>query len=109
MVAAGFWPDTISSDVHAMCIQGPAWDLLRTMTKFLALGMALPEVIARVTLAPAQAMRRDLGTLAQGATDASVIALEDNPIDLEDVLGNIVRHPQRLTPRGTVIAGEWLA
>jgi dihydroorotase len=109
MVAAGFWPDTISSDVHAMCIRGPAWDLLRTMTKFLALGLSLPKVIARVTLAPAQAMRRDLGTLAIGAADASVIALEDHPIDLEDVLGEVIAHPQRLTARGTVIAGEWKA
>jgi len=36
MLAAGFAPDTISSDVHALCIHGPAWDLLRTLTKFLA-------------------------------------------------------------------------
>ena len=109
MTAAGFWPDTISSDVHAMCIHGPAWDLLRTMTKFLALGLPLPEVIACTTLNAATAVRRpDLGTLAPGAIgDASIIALENRPIDLEDVLGEIVPHPQRLTPRGMVIGGTW--
>lgn len=108
MVAAGFWPDTISSDVHAMCIHGPAWDLLRTMTKFLALGMSLPEVVARTTVNAAAALRRPaLGTFAIGATgDASVIALEDHTIDLEDVLGEIVPHPQRLTARGMVIGGQ---
>jgi dihydroorotase len=111
MVAAGFWPDTISSDVHAMCIQGPAWDLLRTMTKFLALGMSLPEVVARTTVNPAAALRRPaLGTFAVGAIgDASVIALEDHAIDLEDVLGEIVPYPQRLTARGMVIGGRWEA
>lgn len=111
MVAAGFWPDTISSDVHAMCIHGPAWDLLRTMTKFLALGMSLPEVVARTTINAAAALRRPtLGTFAIGATgDASVIALEDRAIDLEDVLGEIVPHPQRLTARGMVIGGRWEA
>jgi dihydroorotase len=68
MMAAGFRPDTISSDVHALCINGPAWDLLRTMTKFLALDMTLPDVIRAATVAPADAMRRpDLGRLAPGA------------------------------------------
>ena len=110
-MAAGFRPDTISSDVHAMCIQGPAWDLLRTMTKFLALGWTLPEVIAATTTASAAALRRpQLGHLGAGAVgDASVLALEDRPIALEDVLGEIVDHPQRLTPRGMVIAGQWEA
>ncbi len=111
MVAAGFWPDTISSDVHAMCIEGPAWDLLRTMTKFLALGLPLPEVVARATVNAAHALRRpDLGSFAPGAVgDASVIALDDRPIDLEDVRGEVVRHSHRLTPRAMVICGAWEA
>ncbi len=111
MVGAGFWPDTISSDVHAMCIQGPAWDLLRTMTKFLALGLTLDEVVARATVNAASALRRpELGTLAVGAVgDASVIALEDRAIDLEDVLGEVVSHPLQLTAKGMVMGGAWEA
>jgi dihydroorotase len=110
-LAAGFPPDTISSDVHAMCIDGPAWDLLRTMTKFLALGMTLPEVVAAATSRPAMALRRpDLGHLGTGAMgDASVLALADMPTRLEDVLGEIIGHPQRLVPRGMVIGGQWEA
>jgi dihydroorotase len=109
MVSAGFWPDTISSDVHAMCINGPAWDLLRTMTKFLALGMSLGQVITATTLSPAKALRRsDLGTLAPGsAGDASVIALEERAIGLEDVLGEVVPHDRLLVPRGRVMGGVW--
>ena len=109
MTKAGFWPDTISSDVHALCINGPAWDLLRTMTKFLALGMALPHIIAATTQNAALALRRpDLGTLKPGATgDASVIAVEPIPTQLEDVTGQIVPHPSRLMPKGRVIAGQW--
>ena len=109
MAARDFWPDTISSDVHALCIDGPAHDLLRTMTKFLALGLPLSRVIAMTTQNPAAAVRRpDLGSLAPGAIgDASVIALDDLAVDLEDVEGALVRHPQRLTPRGTVTAGIW--
>ena len=109
MTSNDFWPDTISSDVHALCIDGPAHDLLRTMTKFLALGLPLAKVITLTTQNPAKALRRpELGSLAPGAIgDASVIALEDRIIDLEDVEGEIVRHPRRLTPQGTVMGGKW--
>ena len=110
MVDEGFWPDSISSDVHAMCVDGPAHDLLRTMTKFLALGMPLDEVIRAATETPARALRRpDLGTLAVGAAgDASLIALEDREIALKDVLGELVKHPQRLVAKGMVLGGRWV-
>jgi dihydroorotase len=108
-LAAGFVPDTISSDVHAMCITGPAWDLLRTMTKFLALGLSLSEVIAATTTRAALALRRpELGHLGAGAAgDASVLDLAQMPTPLEDVLGEVVDYPQRLVPRGMVIGGRW--
>jgi dihydroorotase len=110
-LAAGFVPDTISSDIHAMCIVGPAWDLLRTMTKFLSLGLSLPEVVAAATSRPAAALRRpDLGHLGAGAVgDASVLALADMPTQLEGVLGVIIDHPPCLMPRGMVIGGLWEA
>lgn len=108
-LAAGFAPDTISSDVHAMCIAGPAWDLLRTMTKFLSLGLSLNEVIAGTTSRAALALRRpELGHLGAGAAgDASVLELAQMPTPLEDVLGEVVDYPQRLVPRGMVIGGRW--
>jgi dihydroorotase len=108
-LAAGFVPDTISSDVHAMCITGPAWDLLRTMTKFLSLGLSLSEVIAGTTSRAALALRRpELGHLGAGAAgDASVLELAQMPTPLEDVLGEVVDYPQRLVPRGMVIGGRW--
>ena len=108
-LAAGFVPDTISSDIHAMCIAGPAWDLLRTMTKFLSLGLSLSEVIAATTTRAALALRRpELGHLGAGAAgDASVLELAEMPTPLEDVLGEVVDWPQRLVPRGMVIDGRW--
>jgi hypothetical protein len=41
MLAHGFLPDVISSDVHILSIDGPAFDLLTTMSKFLVLGVDL--------------------------------------------------------------------
>jgi dihydroorotase len=52
MLANGFQPDTISSDVHALCINGPAFDQVTTMSKFLCLGMSLSEVIKASTEMP---------------------------------------------------------
>lgn len=41
----GFWPDVISTDLHKMTNNGPAYDLPTVMTKFLHLGMSLFDVI----------------------------------------------------------------
>ena len=64
MLANGFLPDTISSDVHQLCINGPAFDQVTTLSKFLCLGMPLGEVIAASTVNAAQALKRpELGSL----------------------------------------------
>ena len=108
-MAAGFAPDTISSDVHVLCVDGPAWDLLRTMNKLMALGMSLTDVIRATTETPARALRRqDLGRLAPGGPgDASVIRLVDEPIDLEDVKGEWLTWNQRLVPKARVLHGRY--
>lgn len=109
MVAAGFWPDTISSDVHVLCIDGPAYDMPYTMTKFLALGMSLQDVITASTTAAAQAINRpDLGKLAVGGVgDASILTITDGPVELEDVLGKVVTHDQKLSAGGIVLGGKY--
>jgi dihydroorotase len=81
------------------------------MTKFLALGLSLDEVIAATTTRAALALGRpELGHLGSGAAgDASVLSLAEIPTQLEDVLGEIIDYPQRLVPRGMVIGGRWEA
>jgi dihydroorotase len=75
MLANGFYPDTISSDIHALCIDGPAFDQVTTLSKFLCLGMELPEVIRRTTINAAMALKRhELGSLKPGsAGDATIL------------------------------------
>ena len=111
MLAQGFRPDVLSSDVHALCIDGPAHDNLRVMTKFLALGWSLPEVVEASTVAPARALRRgDLGHLKPGAPgDVSVFRVTEAPIDLEDVEQNIVPFDRCLEPVGIAVGGRWRA
>ena len=62
MLDQGFAPDTISSDIHALCIDGPACDQVTTLLRFLALGMRLEDVIAASTSDAAAVLSRpDLG------------------------------------------------
>jgi len=109
MLAAGFLPDVISSDVHTLSIKGPAFDQLVTMSKFLCLGMDLTEVIRASTLAPAAALgRADLGRLEIGAVgDATVLELVEGNFDYRDVLGEVRSGRWRLKARGLVVAGRW--
>jgi dihydroorotase len=109
MLANGFEPDSISSDVHALCINGPAFDLVTTMSKFLCLGMPLDRVIKAATEVPARAVKRhNLGTLKPGSPgDATILTLDDGKFDYVDVLGEHLEGRQRLHARGTVVAGKW--
>src|SRR5580692_308914 len=109
MLAAGFLPDVISSDVHALSIDGPAFDQITTMSKLLSLGMELTAVIRAGTAAPAAAIgRADLGHLGVGAVgDASVIDLAEGNFEYRDVLGEVRAGRQRLKARGVVLAGSW--
>jgi dihydroorotase len=109
MLAAGFLPDAISSDVHTLSINGPAFDQLVTMSKFLCLGMALVDVVRASTAAPAAALgRTDIGRLEIGAAgDATVLELAEGEFDYRDVLGETRQGRQRLNVRGLVVGGRW--
>ena len=108
MLEAGFLPDVISSDVHALSINGPAFDQLVTMAKFLALGVELDAVIRASTAAPARALGRDdLGHLAVGAVgDATILERVEGEFEYRDVLGETRRGRNRLALRGLVVAGR---
>ena len=65
-IQQGAPPDTISSDIHQLCIDGPAYDQVTTLSKFLCMGMELSDVIAASTVNAAMALRRpELGSLKQ--------------------------------------------
>ena len=77
----GFWPDTISTDVHTSSIKEPiAIDMPSTMTRLLHLGMGLAEVIAPAPGGPGRAIGWEdrIGALRPGmAGDVAVLALEE--------------------------------
>ncbi len=109
MLEAGFMPDTISSDIHALCINGPAFDQVTTLSKFLCLGVPLKEVIRASTENAARALSRpDLGTLNPGsAGDASILSLDEGAFDYVDVVGEHVTADKKINARGVVLGGRW--
>ena len=109
MLEAGFQPDCISSDVHTLSIDGPAYDELVTLSKFLALGMPLPDVIAAATSGPARAIGKpELGSLAIGTPgDATILDVAEGRFEFEDVKGLVREGRQRLVLEGMVLGGRW--
>ena len=109
MLANGFRPDTISSDVHALSIDGPAFDLVTTMSKFLCMGVELAEVVRRATVNPAMAVRHpELGSLKPGSVgDATVLSVAEGAFDYVDVVGEVMVGDRKIVSEGVVIGGRW--
>ena len=109
MLANGFEPDTISSDVHTLCINGPAFDQVTTLSKFLCLGMPLERVIAASTVNAAMALKRpELGSLKAGSVgDATVLTIKEGKFDYVDVTGEHLTGDRRILSQGVVITGKW--
>ncbi len=104
----GFLPDVISTDIHTGNIKGCVIDLPTTMSKFLNLGMALEDVVERVTVAPAKAVgREDLGSLRVGGVgDAAVLTLKEGKFEFQDSNGNKMTGKLLLTCVLTVKDGK---
>lgn len=109
MLANGFMPDTISSDVHALCIDGPAFEQVTTMSKFLCLGMSFNDVVAASTINAAHALKRpELGTFKTGsAGDATLLTIDEGSFDYVDVVGEHMTGNRKITSHGAVVAGKW--
>jgi dihydroorotase len=108
---AGLIPYTVSSDLHARCLYGPVFDLPTTMTKLLAAGLPLRDVVAAATVHPARAL--DLpggaGTLAVGApADLAVFAVEEGSFEVVDSHQQRRTARQRLVNEATYVAGRLL-
>src|SRR5712675_1348905 len=109
MLANGFYPDTISSDIHALCIGGPVFDQVTTLSKFLCMGMPLPDVVAASTVNAAMALRRpELGSLKPGSVgDATLISIKQGQFDYVDVVGEHLIGDRKIVSEGVVIGGRW--
>lgn len=97
-VRAHFYPDSISTDLHASSMNGVMMDMPTTMSKMLALGVPLPEVIRESTWNPAQEIRKpELGHLTPGAVaDIAVWNLMQGEFGFADFEHGGIKAKQRL-------------
>ena len=104
-----FFPDNISSDLYNSNVEGPVFDLVTTLSKFLWLGMSLYEVIRLSTETAAQIMGLEgrLGTLKVGAEgDVAILRLDEGKFTLTDANRVSVEACQKLNHVRTVKRGR---
>jgi dihydroorotase len=107
LMAAGRPPDVISTDLHQLSIKGPAFDLPTTMSKFLHLGMSLPEVVRATTSRPAELLQSDAGTLRPGSpADVAVFRVLEGRFPLYDIWGELREARRLLVNTLTLVGGE---
>jgi dihydroorotase len=108
MIKAGFLPDTISTDLHVRSMNTGVKDMLNVMSKMMAVGMTLDQVIAASTWNSAKAIRQEqLGNLSAGSpADVAVFALETGDFGFEDHNGARLKGRQRLRCEMTLRDGK---
>jgi len=107
-IKAGFYPDSISTDLHTLSMNIAMLDMPTTMSKFLVMGMPLKDVILRSTWNPAQMIRRpELGHLSVGAgADIAVLRVDTGEFHYIDSKSGRMRGTQRITCELTLRDGK---
>jgi len=107
-IADRFPPDSISTDLHMGNINGHVHSMLDTMSKCLAMGMSLQEVIYRSTVTPARAIHRpQLGSLTPGSeADIAILGVLEGNFYYRDCGWACIEAQHRLECAITLRAGE---
>jgi dihydroorotase len=105
---SGFIPNTISTDYHTGSMNGGMKDQSNVMSKFLNMGMTMPQVIAASTWKPAQVIHREeLGHLSQGAVaDVAIFGVRKGKFGFIDSSGFKMDGDQRLECELTIRDGN---
>jgi dihydroorotase len=104
----GFYPNTISTDIHTGSMNNAMKDQMSVMSKFLNMGMPLDAVIKASTWSPAQVIQRtDLGHLSAGAeADITIFSLRTGKFGFFDHTGYKVEGDKKFECEVTLRAGR---
>ena len=108
-MSQGILPCTLSSGVTAPSLAGPVFGLTATMSRFLALGLKLGQVIEMTTINPARAIDIDgrKGSLGLGMdADISILELLTGTWELNDAQGNPLKMNTLVEPRISIKLGQ---
>jgi dihydroorotase len=108
IIQEGFLPDSISTDLHASSANASMKDMLNVMSKFLALGLTVDDVILRSTWNPAREIHQEhLGHLSVGSpADIAVLQVEKGNFGFVDMYGARFRGTQKLACEMTLRDGK---
>ncbi|NOW93554.1 amidohydrolase/deacetylase family metallohydrolase [Mucilaginibacter sp. SG564] len=104
----GFYPNSISTDIHTGSMNNAMKDMLTTMSKFLNIGMDLYEVIRVSTSNPAKEIKHEeLGNLSVGSdADIAILSIRKGKFGLFDYTGYKIAADKKLECEMTVRAGR---
>lgn len=107
-IQQGFYPDTISTDLHTGSMNGAMMDMVTTMSKILVLGAPLRDVIRESTESAAKAIQHpELGHLSVGAeADIAVLRLMEGRFRYADGSRGTIEGDRRLTCEMTLKGGQ---
>ena len=107
-IEQGFYPDSISSDLHTGSMNGAMIDMPNVMSKLLAIGMPLTDAIRAATANPATEIGHpELGSLTVGAeADVTALDLTEGEFAFLDVRGGRLEATRRLRCELTLKAGQ---
>ncbi|MEO8766457.1 MAG: amidohydrolase/deacetylase family metallohydrolase [Ginsengibacter sp.] len=105
---AGFFPNTISTDLHTGSMNASMKDQLAVMSKFLLMGMPLAEVIKASTWSTAQVIKHEeLGNISVGAiADVAVLNLRQGNFGFYDKTGYKMEGKQKFECEMTIKGGK---
>lgn len=105
---AGFYPNTMSTDLHTGSMNGAMKDMLNVMSTFAAMGMSVPAILKASTWAPAQVIKReDLGHLSVGAiADVAILNMRQGDFGIWDRMGFKVKAKQKFECEMTIKGGS---
>lgn len=104
----GFVVDVISSDLHIQSMNSGMKDMSNVLSKVMALGISLQDVIKKATWIPAKTINRtDLGHLSEGAVaDVAVFSLRQGDFGFLDVRKQKIEGKSKLETQLTLREGK---
>jgi dihydroorotase len=108
-MAQGILPTTLSTDLTAGSLTEGVYGMTVTMSKFMALGLDLKQVVEMSTANPACAMGEEnrIGSLAPGMeADISILKLKTGKWRMADAAQQTIEVDRLITPVTTVKAGQ---
>jgi dihydroorotase len=107
-VKNGFYPNSISTDLHTGSMNNAMKDQLSVMSKFIVMGMNLQNVIKASTWNPAREIKREeLGHLSVGAiADVTILNVREGKFGYFDYTGYKIEGNKKLECEMTIKGGK---